>query len=163
VINAGTTSLVNGPSVTQSEVIRIANVSPDLAGPGFDPATSSLENMTVAALISGADAAQFSIFQTPDDGLTLLPFTGAELSQNEFIDLVVQFNGAESFGFGDKAALLTINTDVNTVLGNTAGGTAFSFNLAATATPEPGTLVLWTIVGVAGVYLGARRRLRAAA
>jgi hypothetical protein len=110
--------------------------------------------MTVQPLITGADAAFFEVL----DANTLTPFTGEVLEAGEFVDLLVRFNADSPV---EAEALLQLLTDQNApfAAGGTPAGDVFSFQLSASAVPEPSTIVCWCGLLAVGMAAAARRRL----
>jgi len=142
----GSTPTAGGPidfGVVDKDVahalgLTLANDTPDIGG---DPLTG----LTVDYQITGPDALLFDL----DLG------TATVISNDGELNLQVTFDpmGAE----GVKTATLTILTDEDVAFGATTLGNSYSFTLTAEAVPEPATLAL---VGLGGLACVARRRAR---
>jgi hypothetical protein len=145
-INVGEAGWVNPPE-TSTALLTLSNVTPD-------GDLGSLTDLTIlSGVISGPDGAQFQLLES--DGVT--PYTGGDvLAAGQTLDLVVQFAADGATPDGLKSALLTINTDQGAALGS-AGG-AFTFNLQAVQTPEPASLLLWTMLGGLTCAAAIKRR-----
>lgn len=110
-----------------------------------DPtAVDSLTGLTlIDAFFEGPDAEFFSL-------VNFVP--GTVLSRGESLALDILFSSNET---GSKNAILRILTDQGTDFGQ--AGVTFSYNLSATAVPEPSSLVgLGTFAAV--ILLGKRKR-----
>jgi hypothetical protein len=83
-------------------------------------------------------------------------FAPSVLSKDESLDLIVQFEADALLPHGLKEAILTFFTDQGAAFGG--DGADFRFTLNATQTPEPGSLLVWSLVGAVGLALGWRRR-----
>lgn len=122
-----------------SNVLSISNITSDAdLGP--------LTDLTLlSAQITGADAGMFS----------LLNFAlGTQLGKGDAFDLGVGFTPGSP---GTHSAVLRLITDQDAALG--ANGSEFTFNVVATAVPEPGVfqLLLAGLVGM-GALLRQRRK-----
>lgn len=136
--------LVGPDTVTAS--LTLANSTPD-------GDLDSLTDLTILDFdISGTDADMFSLLKESDGEA----FVSTVLGAGEEIDLIVQFEADALLPHGLKEAILTFFTDQGAAL--RGDGADFRFTLNATQTPEPGSLLVWSLVGVVGLALGWRRR-----
>jgi hypothetical protein len=112
----------------------------------------SLTDLTILDFkITGTDADMFSLLEADGDA-----FAPSVLSKDESLDLIVQFEADALLPHGLKEAILTFFTDQGAPFGE--NGATFRFTLNATQTPEPGSLLVWSLVGAVGLALGWRRR-----
>ena len=139
-IDVGVVDFVIGPDTTQAS-LTLSNV--------FGTDMGSLTDLEILdVLISGPDAGLFSIFH--DDGVT--PFDpatdGAELlAAGDTLDLVLE---AMTDGTADTRmfdAELTFFTDQGAP--NGGNGADFLFGLTAQQVPEPASIAIWSLLGLA--------------
>ena len=120
-----------------------------------DTTDGDLDRLTDLTLldfeITGTDADMFSLLEADGDA-----FAPSVLSKDESLDLIVQFEADALLPHGLKEAILTFFTDQGAAFRE--NGADFSFTLNATQTPEPGSLLVWSLVGAVGLALGWRRR-----
>ena len=128
-------------------VLNIQNTTPD-------GDLGDLTDLTIssASLISGPDAGDFTILGLGAN--QIIPAGGS-------LNLVIQFT--PDMPIGEHMATLTLFTDQNAAFagaGGLATGDQFVFQLFAVATPEPGTLALWLLLGLCGCGWATVRRVR---
>jgi hypothetical protein len=120
------------PSATLDTLLQIANITPDDNG-----GNAALTNMTLDFQITGPDASLFDV-----------DLTGGEvIAKGDTLDILITFLGSAIDG--DFNATLVLFTDEGAALGDTGNGQSYSFDLTATVVPEPATLALLSLGGLA--------------
>lgn len=130
-IDLGTAPL----SIPLDDTLQIGNVTPDDDGGNAD-----LTNLTLDSLITGDDAALFTVDLVPD----------SVVGKGGLLDILITFLGDPAPG--TYTATLTLLTDEGAALGDLVTGQSYSFDLTATVIPEPATALL--------VALGAAAMVR---
>ena len=160
-------SINPGGVVDTGETINLGVLS-TIVGPRSRTVEFVLSNMThnddmgeLTALsildlaIDGTDAHQFSLWET--DGVTPFdPSAHEPLSPGESLELLIEFTMDDRVALKDhRTADLTVFTDQGAAFGQ--DGAAFLFHLSGLQVPEPASIAMWLVLGVAMLWLFRRR------
>ncbi|MEQ9460458.1 MAG: PEP-CTERM sorting domain-containing protein [Phycisphaeraceae bacterium] len=116
------------------EILSVSNTTPDNNG-----GVPELTDMTLDFSIGGVDAGLFEV-----------DLVGGEvIGKGSSLDIMVTFLGSLAPGEGTYEAELTLFTDEGVALGQTNAGEVYSFNLTAVVIPEPASLALLGLGGLA--------------
>jgi hypothetical protein len=151
-VNVGEVDWVVGPDFSEA-TLKITNNTTDATDLGLTDPT--LTDLTIQ-LDSLLGDSRYSVLDDMGD-----PFSGSVvLSEGDMLELTVRFTADGFLPNGAFGGTLNLLTDEGAAFGDTANGTALSFNLAAVQTPEPGSLACWSLLALVGFGFACRRRQR---